>query len=211
MRRAFPILVTTTLLGLAGFGGAHAQQTDQQASPGDVVLGTGVVTTLVPERGYEVSASGITLPADSTFTSFSSVTYWVTALDGSMPRAFDMHLAPTGGAAGGEHIGASTLTFDEARAAYPDGYCVTRVEISTFDETFGESAEDPECTIYPGIGVVSGATEGVDGTDTGDGVDDDRASSGLSVSGPAPIAGLISVLVVAAAAVLMVRFGGLRD
>lgn len=211
MRRAFPILVTTTLLGLAGFGGAQAQQTAQETGSGDVVLGTGVSTTLVPERGYEVSASGITLPADAAFTSFSSVTYWVTALDGSMPRAFGVDLIPADGDVGGRHIGASTLTFDEARAAYPDGYCVTRVEISMFDETFGERAEDPECTVYPDVGVAGGATEGVDGTDAGNGVEGDRASSGLSVSGPAPIAGLVSVLVIAAAAVLMVRFGSLRD
>lgn len=215
MRRVFPILVTTTLLGLAGFGSAHAQQTDrrteQQSDPGDAVLGRGVSTTVAPARGYEVSASGITLPADSTFTSFSSVTYWVTALDGSMPRTFGVDLIPADDEVGGRHIGASTLSFDEARAAYPDGYCVTRVEISMFDETFGESAEDPECTVYPGVGVVSGATDGLEGTDDGDGVEGDRASSGLSASGPAPIAGLVSVLVIAAAAVLMVRFGSLRD
>ncbi|TGO05172.1 hypothetical protein [Serinibacter arcticus] len=207
MRRALLILTVTTLMGLAGVVSAQAQQTD----PSQVLLGSGASARSVATRGYDVSASGITLPADSTFTSFSYVTYWVTALDGTMPRAFGVNLLPDDGSVGAQHIGASTLLFDDARAAYPEGYCVTWVEISMFDEKFGESAEDPECTVYPGVGVVSGVSEGVDGIDGAVAIEDGEARTGLSVSGPAPIAGLISVLVIAAAAVLMVRYGSLQD
>lgn len=207
MRRALLSLTVTTLLGLAGVVGAQAQQTD----PSQVLLGSGTSAASVATRGYDVSASGITLPADSTFTSFSSVTYRVTALDGTMPRSFGVTLLPDDGSVGAQHIGSSTLRFDDARAAYPDGYCVTWVEVSMFDEKFGESAEDPECTVYPGVRVVSGVSGGVDGIGGEVATEDGEARTGLSASGPAPIAGLISVLVIAAAAVLMVRYGSLRD
>ncbi len=209
MRRAFLILAASTLLGLVGVGGAQAQQTD----PGHTLVGSSSSATPVAARGYDVSPSGITLPADTTFDSFTYVTYWVTALDGTRPRAFGIDLVPEDGAVGARHIGASFLLFDDARAAYPEGYCVTWVEVSSFEQRFGDGDEAPECTVHPNIAAVNGVTDRIIGAGTGAtaAADVDAAGRGFSVSGPAPIAGLVSVLVIAAAAVLMVRFGSLPD
>ena len=95
---------------------------------------------------YTVTAEGVTLPAGTTFEANGHLNYRVTALDGSGQRTFNVHQSvphngvwPRAAYVGKDYYPwADHPTF---AAAFPDGHCVTWVQISGFNEHFGDIAQ----------------------------------------------------------------------
>lgn len=98
---------------------------------------------------YTVSAAGVTLPEGRTFAAHDHVNYRATSLDGGAESRFGLHLDPNNGHPGGAYIGTSTLDFRAAAERFPEGYCVTWVQVNGFDEHFGEGGQEPVCTTTP--------------------------------------------------------------
>lgn len=115
---------------------------------------------------YTVSAAGVTLPEGRTFAAHDHVNYRATSLDGGAESRFGLHLDPNNGHPGGAYIGTSTLDFRAAAERFPEGYCVTWVQVNGFDEHFGEGGQEPVCTTTPETpGTETPGTE-TPGTDT---------------------------------------------
>lgn len=103
---------------------------------------------------YTVTADGVTLPTGRVFHEHDHVNYRATALDGTGGRDFNLHLESGNGRSTATHIGAGSLDFADAAAAFPTGYCVTWVQVAGFDEHFGEGRQEPVCTPAPATPVT---------------------------------------------------------
>jgi hypothetical protein len=103
---------------------------------------------------YTVTAAGLTLPAGSVFDEYGDINYTVTALDGSARHTFGVHneVPHNGKWPAGQYVGASSYAWtdhpDFARY-FPGGYCVVWVQVSGYDEHFGEGGQAPVCTTDP--------------------------------------------------------------
>ncbi|WP_435737587.1 LPXTG cell wall anchor domain-containing protein [Cellulosimicrobium sp. PMB13] len=98
---------------------------------------------------YTVTAAGVTLPAGTVFRESNHVNYRVTALDGTGETGLGLHFDPNVGHPGRVYIGSSTFDFYQAAQAFPEGYCVTWVQVDGFDEHYGEGGQAPLCTTTP--------------------------------------------------------------
>lgn len=103
---------------------------------------------------YTVTADGVTLPTGRVFHEHDHVNYRATSLDGTGGRDFNVHVENANGRSTAAHVGASSLDFDDAAAAFPAGYCVTWVQVAGFDEHFGEGKQPPVCTPAPATPVT---------------------------------------------------------
>ncbi len=83
---------------------------------------------------YTVTAEGITLPAGVTFPAHGHVN-WRTSW-----AQHGIHFDPNNGQPGGKYIGESFIPFN-----LEPGECVTWIQVSLFDEHFGEGGQDPIC------------------------------------------------------------------
>ncbi|WP_265522350.1 hypothetical protein [Oerskovia flava] len=99
---------------------------------------------------YTVTAGGVRLPAGVTFESSGHVNYKATDLTGADKKGFGTHFDPNNGQPGGIYIGAEFYDFAGAAAAFPEGYCITWVQVSKYNEHFGEGGQEPVCTDTPG-------------------------------------------------------------
>ena len=100
---------------------------------------------------YVVTAAGLTLPTGTTFEEQGHINYRVTALDGTGERSFNVHQAVPHNNVwpAAAYVGQSYYAWTDHpsfAAAFPDGYCVTWVQVSLFDEPFGEGGQPPACT-----------------------------------------------------------------
>jgi hypothetical protein len=111
---------------------------------------------------YTVTADGVTLPGGTTFPASGHVNYKATKLDGTGERSFGVHFDPNNKQPGGRFIGESFFGFTDypataqygavtnsAASAFPDGYCITWVQVSIYNEHFGEGGQSPVCTGTP--------------------------------------------------------------
>lgn len=96
---------------------------------------------------YTVTAEGVTLPAGATYVDGGHVNYRATALDGTGSKSFGTHFESLNNQPSGRYIGTSFYDFSGATAAFPDGYCVTWVQVAEYNEHFGEGGQKPLCTI----------------------------------------------------------------
>ena len=83
---------------------------------------------------YTVTAEGITLPAGTVFPAHGHVNWRTTSSSGGI------HFDPNNNQPGGAYIGASFLPITLA-----PGECITWVQISLFDQHYGEGGQDPIC------------------------------------------------------------------
>ncbi|MFJ4107414.1 hypothetical protein [Oerskovia enterophila] len=95
---------------------------------------------------YTVTAGGVTLPTGTAYVDGGHVNYRATALDGTGARSFGTHFESLNNQPSGKYIGTSFYDFSGAAAAFPDGYCVTWVQVAEYDEHFGEGGQKPVCT-----------------------------------------------------------------
>ncbi|MFD6093805.1 hypothetical protein ACFWGN_16950 [Oerskovia sp. NPDC060338] len=95
---------------------------------------------------YTVTAAGVTLPTGTTYVDGGHVNYRATALDGTGSRSFGTHFESLNNRPSGKYIGTSFYDFNGAATAFPDGYCVTWVQVAEYDEHFGEGGQKPVCT-----------------------------------------------------------------
>lgn len=109
---------------------------------------------------YVVTAQGVTLPAGVIFPSSGHVNYKATRLDHTGERSFGVHFDPNNKQPGGRFIGQAFFPFSNIGAddnygavtssaanAFPDGYCITWVQVSMYNEHFGEGGQNPICTV----------------------------------------------------------------
>lgn len=134
---------------------------------------------------YTVTAGGVTLPTGTAYVDGGHVNYRATTLDGTGSRSFGTHFESLNNQPSGRYIGTSFYDFSDAATAFPDGYCVTWVQVAEYNEHFGEGGQKPVCTPTtstpetpgtPLVPVVPGAelptdeeTPGVPGTPRGPG------------------------------------------
>lgn len=83
---------------------------------------------------YTVTADGITLPADTVFPAHGHVNWRTTSSSGGI------HFDPNNNQPGAVYIGASFLPITLA-----PGECITWVQISLYDEHYGEGGQPPVC------------------------------------------------------------------
>jgi hypothetical protein len=95
---------------------------------------------------YTVTAAGVTLPTGTTYVDGGHVNYRATALDGTGSRSFGTHFESLNNQPSGKYIGTSFYDFNGAATAFPDGYCVTWVQVAEYNEHFGEGGQKPVCT-----------------------------------------------------------------
>lgn len=100
---------------------------------------------------YTVTAAGLTLPAGTTFEANGHINYRVTAPDGTGERSFNVHQSiPHNNVwPRAAYVGQGFYPWTDHpdfSAAFPDGYCVTWVQVSLYDEHFGEGGQAPVCT-----------------------------------------------------------------
>lgn len=108
---------------------------------------------------YTVTAQGVTLPTGVTFPSDGHVNYTATKLDGTGLLSFGVHFDPNNKQPGGRFIGQAFFPFSNvgaddkydavtssAASAFPNGYCITWVQVSMYNEHFGEGGQSPICT-----------------------------------------------------------------
>lgn len=127
------------------------------------ISGTGAVA--VGSGGpipYTVTADGVTLPSGASFPANGHVNYRATKLDGTGEKSFGVHFDPNNKQPGGRFIGKSFFGFtnypataqygaitNSAASAFPGGYCITWVQVSKYNEHFGEGGQQPVCTSTP--------------------------------------------------------------
>ncbi|MEO8707723.1 MAG: hypothetical protein ABI400_01615 [Lacisediminihabitans sp.] len=110
---------------------------------------------------YTVTAQGVTLPTGVTFPSSGHVNYKATNLDGTGEVSFGVQFDPNNGQPGGHFIGLSYFPFSNvasdgthgavttsAASTFPGGYCITWVQLSDYNEHFGEGGQKPVCTHF---------------------------------------------------------------
>lgn len=100
---------------------------------------------------YTVTAAGLTLPAGTTFEANGHINYRVTAPDGTGERSFNVHQSiPHNNVwPRAAYVGQGFYPWTDHpdfSAAFPDGYCVTWVQVSLYNEHFGEGGQAPVCT-----------------------------------------------------------------
>ena len=100
---------------------------------------------------YTVTAAGLQLPAGTTFEANGHINYTVTRLDGSGARQFNVHesMPHNGQWPQGAYIGKDYYPWTDHpdfRAAFPGDYCLVWVQVSAFNEHFGEGGQGPVCT-----------------------------------------------------------------
>lgn len=83
---------------------------------------------------YTVSADGITLPAGTVFPAHGHVNWRTTWAQ------HGIHLDPNNGHHGAKYIGASFIPFN-----LEPGECITWVQVSLYDEHYGEGGQAPIC------------------------------------------------------------------
>lgn len=88
---------------------------------------------------YTVDKTGITLPAGQTFPAHGHVNVRWTNPDG----AAGVHFDPNNGQPGGVWIGQPSIPW--TAFGVPAGACVAWVQVSTFNEHFGEGGPPPMC------------------------------------------------------------------
>ncbi|MEK8225936.1 hypothetical protein NKG05_07500 [Oerskovia sp. M15] len=93
-----------------------------------------------------MTAQGVTLPAGAVFRDGGHVNYRATALDGTGATTFGTHFEALNSRPSGVYIGTGSYDFSAAVAAFPDGYCVSWVQVAGYDEHFGEGGQGPVCT-----------------------------------------------------------------
>ncbi|KQT01326.1 hypothetical protein [Cellulomonas sp. Leaf395] len=135
---------------------------------------------------YTVAADGLTLPSGTTFEADGHINYRVTAPDGTGAQTFNVHQAVPHNGIWPEaaYVGKSYYPWTahpQFAAAFPEGYCVAWVQVSLYDEHFGEGGQRPVCTDggTPAGSTDSGELEGA--TDTTETI---TAPDSTDVSGP---------------------------
>jgi len=103
---------------------------------------------------YTVTAAGLTLPVGAVFDEYGDINYTVTALDGSARHTFGVHneVPHNGKWPAGRYVGRSTYAWTDHpdfASYFPGGYCVVWVQVSGYDEHFGEGGQPPVCTTDP--------------------------------------------------------------
>ncbi|RPF20422.1 hypothetical protein [Myceligenerans xiligouense] len=91
---------------------------------------------------YEVTAEGLTLPDGATFPDGGHVNIKYT-VDGAESSA-GIHFETLNDQPSGQYVGASFLPWAELIDA--TSYCVTWVQVSEYDQHFGEGGQQPVCT-----------------------------------------------------------------
>ncbi|POY75491.1 putative Cellulose 1,4-beta-cellobiosidase (non-reducing end) [Rhodotorula taiwanensis] len=108
---------------------------------------------------YTVGYSGVTLPQGQTYPSGGHVNYQAIPKSqyvagqtylkpGSKwtPQSFGMQFDPNNNQPGGVYIGRNFFDFGQAAAAFPQGYCITWVQLAQYNQHFGEGGQCPICT-----------------------------------------------------------------
>merc|ERR1712230_234815 len=108
---------------------------------------------------YTVTGNAITLPSGETFSMNGHVNYQAISCSdykpgqsylnpGSnwSPQAFGVHFEPKKSSDGYAYIGASTFDFGGASAAFGGSYCVTWIQIDSYNQHFGEGGQAPICS-----------------------------------------------------------------
>ncbi|GAA5827137.1 hypothetical protein JCM11251_001133 [Rhodosporidiobolus azoricus] len=114
---------------------------------------------------YSLTALGITLPSGSTFLDNGHVNYQAISKDqyragetytshGSQwtPRSFGTHFESLNNQPSGVYIGKNYFDFAQAKAAFPNGYCITWIQMGGTNNQFlenphfGEGGQAPICT-----------------------------------------------------------------
>ena len=103
---------------------------------------------------YTVTATGLTLHGGTTFEEHGHINYRVTDLDGTGSTQFNVHqsVPHNNQWPRAAYVGMSTYPWADHPAfleSFPDGHCITWVQVSLFDEHFGEGGQDPVCTTPP--------------------------------------------------------------
>ncbi len=103
---------------------------------------------------YTVTAQTLTLPAGTTFEANGHINYRVTQLDGTGEKSFNVHesVPHNGQWPQARYVGTSVYTWTDHpsfAASFPDGYCITWVQVSLYNEHFGEGGQAPVCTTTP--------------------------------------------------------------
>jgi hypothetical protein len=94
---------------------------------------------------YDVSPDGLTLPAGNTFGDNEHVNIRY-AVDG-VEKSAGVHFESLNDQPSGQFIGQDFLPW--SYLIDDDDYCITWVQVSVFDEHFGEGGQDPVCTTDP--------------------------------------------------------------
>jgi hypothetical protein len=94
---------------------------------------------------YDVSPDGLTLPAGNTFEDHEHVNIKYT-VDG-VEKSAGVHFESLNDQPSGQFIGQSFLPW--SYLIDDDDYCITWVQVSDFDEHFGEGGQEPVCTTDP--------------------------------------------------------------
>lgn len=108
---------------------------------------------------YTVTAQGVTLPTGVTFPASGHVNYKATKLDHTGEQSFGVQFDPNNKQPGGRFIGQAFFPFSSvpadgdygavtssAASVFPGGYCITWVQVSMYNEHFGEGGQSPICT-----------------------------------------------------------------
>merc|ERR1711939_682016 len=108
---------------------------------------------------YTITGNAITLPSGETFSMNGHVNYQAISCSdykpgqsylnpGSnwSPQAFGVHFEPKKSSDGYAYIGASTFDFGGASAAFGGSYCVTWIQIDSYNQHFGEGGQAPICS-----------------------------------------------------------------
>lgn len=89
---------------------------------------------------YTVSTSGITLPAGTTFEANGHVNVKISRADKSGTYVVNTHFDPNNNQPGGAYIGKDFLPVNLA-----PGECIVWVQLSLYNEHFGEGGQSPVC------------------------------------------------------------------
>ncbi|WP_456845331.1 hypothetical protein [Cellulomonas sp. P5_C6] len=100
---------------------------------------------------YTVTATGLQLPAGTTFEENGHINYKVTQLDGGGEKSFNVHQAVPHNNQWPQarYVGQSYYPWTDHpqfAASFPGGYCITWVQVSLYNEHFGEGGQAPVCT-----------------------------------------------------------------
>lgn len=79
---------------------------------------------------------------------------------GWTPTAFGTNFDPNNNQPGGIYIGLSIYDFGLAAANYPSGFCVTWVQVSLYNQHWGEGGQLPVCSLNCVVNTVVGGVVG---------------------------------------------------
>ena len=108
---------------------------------------------------YAVDGDGVTLPGGETFQDNGHVNYQAISCSdytpgqsylnpGSdwSPESFGVHFEAKASSPGYAYIGASTFEFSGASTAFNGSYCITWVQLDSYNQHFGEGGQEPVCS-----------------------------------------------------------------